>query len=269
MEITVTSLNKCTNDTSDQQLFHSILPRKGSTNHLLTYPKEHTATAVAMITGLIPFVLQHYGDKTRKWFSLRALDGSSHSRWDQQTGAVITPKDKVIQDGLSSKYWWLAKALQGVEAQEPTEPARHINRNAKATGRRLNTGSQVTFSKNMETTYQYDSKNKDNHSSSSSSQSSAKSVDSSSSESDKGQDTGHSTSEDSGSDSNKSGSDSNTKAVKKLLMKNPNILKDLLAKAAKRSKPKTKPKHKKEPAKTNPPRTKKARAPLRGSSSKT
>ena len=128
MEITVTSLNKCTNDTSDQQLFHSILPRKGSTNHLLTYPKEHAATAVAMITGLIPFVLHHYGNKTRKWFSLRALDGSSGSRWDKQTGAVITPNDKVVQDGLSSKYWWLADALQDVEDQEPTEPARPVGR---------------------------------------------------------------------------------------------------------------------------------------------
>jgi hypothetical protein len=121
MEITVTSLNKRTNNTSNQQLFHSILPRKGLTNHILRYPKEHAATAVAMITGLIPFVLHHYGDQTRKWFSLRALDGSSGSRWDKQTGAVITPNNKVVLDGLSSEYWWLADTLQGVEDQRTSK----------------------------------------------------------------------------------------------------------------------------------------------------
>jgi hypothetical protein len=148
MEITVTSLYKRTNDTSNQQLFHSILPRKGLTNHILTYPKEHAVTAVAMITGLIPFLLHHYGDKTRKWFSLRALDGSSGSRWDKQTGVVITPNDKVVHDGLSSEYWWLADTLQGVEDQEPAKPAQPAGRNANAAG---------TFSKNMETTYRYNS----------------------------------------------------------------------------------------------------------------
>jgi hypothetical protein len=77
MEITVKTSDQQTNATSDERLFHSILPRKGSTDHILTYPKVHAATAVAMITGLIPFVLHHYGEATRKWFSLRALDGSS------------------------------------------------------------------------------------------------------------------------------------------------------------------------------------------------
>jgi hypothetical protein len=122
MEITVKTSDQQTNATSDRCLFHSILPRKGSTDHILTYPKVHAATAVAMISGFIPFVLHHYGEETRKWFSLQALDGSSGSRWDEATGAVITPNNKVVQDGLSSEFWWLKDALQGVEDREPTTP---------------------------------------------------------------------------------------------------------------------------------------------------
>lgn len=54
-------------------------PKMRFTDQLLTYPKEHSATAVMMITGLIHFCLHHYGDETKKWFSSRALDRASGS----------------------------------------------------------------------------------------------------------------------------------------------------------------------------------------------
>ena len=65
MEITINHIDPKTNTSSDERLFHSILPRSKSSDQQITFPKAHAATAVAMITGLVPFVLHHYGDTTK------------------------------------------------------------------------------------------------------------------------------------------------------------------------------------------------------------
>jgi hypothetical protein len=205
MEITVTTTNKQTNATSKERIFHSILPRKGSTDHILTYPKEHSATVVAMITCLIPFILNHYKDSTKKWFSSHTLNGSLGSKWDEKTGAVIMPNNKVVQDRLSSEFWWLQDTLQGVEDYAAAKPTRPVGCNSNAAGHHMNMGSQVTFLKNMEMTHMYDPKDNpnDNHSSSSSSKASSDSISNEDSSDNKVQTKGSSTSkEESGSGSN-------------------------------------------------------------------
>jgi hypothetical protein len=57
MEITIKHTNTQTQTSFDERLFHSILPRYKSSDQQITFPKAHAATAVAMITGLVPFVI--------------------------------------------------------------------------------------------------------------------------------------------------------------------------------------------------------------------
>jgi hypothetical protein len=246
MEITVSHVDQKTQISSDERLFHSILPRAKSSDQQITFPKAHAATAVAMITGLIPFVLHHYGDTTKRWFSSTAMERSAGSKYDATTGTVITPNDKVVQDGLACLPWWMRDALTGIEDQTDPEPSRPVGRNSNVAGRRMSTGSQVTFSKNMETTHNYDpqdimnntSKDKDDVSESSeSSNDETSSGESTTGDSNKGQATGNSTSEEdsgqgsgngSGNSSGSINSDSNTAAIQKILSKNPEMLQKLI-----------------------------------------
>jgi hypothetical protein len=259
MEITVT--NSMADTTTDERLFHSILPRKGGTNHQLTYPKIHAATAVAMITGLIPFCLHHYGNVTKKWFRARALNGSSGSKWDVTSGTVINPNDKVVQDGLASKFWWMQDTLAGVKDNTQNKPTRPVGINSNIAGKRMSTGSQVTFSKNMETTHNYNPSNTAKDISISSDGSSSATDSSDAKTDNKAQATGSSTSEEESSNGCGSGSDS--EAVK-LLLNNPKLLQQILAKASKQQ---GKPKGKtgKKAAKVTPPKPKKAGSPSGGS----
>jgi hypothetical protein len=78
-----------------------------------------------MITGFIPFILHHYNKSTK----IRALEGISGCKWDATTGAVITPNDKVVQDGLTSDYWWQQDNLRSVKEQESTEPTHPVGQN--------------------------------------------------------------------------------------------------------------------------------------------
>jgi hypothetical protein len=236
-----------------------------------------------MITGLVPFVLFHYGETTKQWFSSNAMLRSQGSKWDAENGTCITPNNKVVQDGLSSLPWWMRDALTGIEDQDEPEPSRPVGRNSKAASHRMTTGSQVTFSQNMETTHTYHpdakSKAKDNMSeSSSSSDPSESSADSTAHERNKGQTAGNSTSEEesgqgsgsgsgSASSSGSINSDSNTAAIRKILAKNPQMLQKLIngSKATK------KPKKKKPPSpstslttKITPNKPKKAGSLLRG-----
>jgi hypothetical protein len=278
MEITVSHIDPATKVATDERLFHSILPRQKSTDQQLTYPRVHSATAVAMITGLIPFCLHHYGESTKKWFSNTALTGAEGSKWDEKTGTVITPNDKVVQDGLLSSIWWMKDTLTGIEDQDQPEPARPVGRNSKAASRRMSTGSQVTFSQNMETTHTY---TKDDVSESESSTESAAATSiasnpSSDSTTGKGQTKGDSTSEEDAS-GNGSSDESETDKVRKVLLNNPQLLQQLLDQAQdtnpKKAKAKSQPKKKPAPGKKKPPpaikitplKPKKAGTPPRGS----
>jgi hypothetical protein len=204
-----------------------------------------------MITGLILFVLHHYGDLTKKWFSSHALDGSLSSKWDEKTGAVIMPNNKVVQDGLSSKLWWLQDTLQGVEDHTTAKPTQPVGHDFNAAGCHINMDSQVTFAENMETTRMYDPKDNpnDNHSSSSSSKASSNLTSDEDSSDNKVQTKGSSMS-------------CNSNAVKKLLQQSPKMLQQILAKVSKK---KAKPKTKKNPAKITPPKPKKSGTLTRGS----
>jgi hypothetical protein len=247
MEITVSHTDPTTNATSDERLFHSILPRQKSTDQQLTYPRVHSATAVAMITGLIPFCLHHHGESTKKWFSNTALTGAAGSKWDEKTGTVITPNDKVVQDGLLSSIWWMKDTLTGIEDQDKPEPARPVGRNSTAANRRISTGSQVTFSQNMETTHTY---TKDDVSESSEDSASAISIasdPSSESTTSKGQTTGNSTSEEDASGKGSS-DESETEKVRKVLLQNPQLLQQLLDKAKESNPKKAKSKQTKKPS---------------------
>jgi hypothetical protein len=257
MEITVNHVDPKTEISSDERLFHSILPRFKSSDQQITFPKAHAATAVAMITGLVPYVLHHYGDTTKRWFSATAMERSAGSKYDATTGTVTTPNDKIVQDGLASLPWWMRDALTGIEDQPDPEPSRPVGRNSNAAGRRMSSGSQVTFSQNMETTHKYDpqdtmntAKNDDVSESSESSKDETSSAESTTGNFNKVQTTGNSTSEeDSGQGSgdgsgNSSGtnmsinSDSNTAAIQKILAKNPAMLQKLINNSKDKKKPK-------------------------------
>jgi hypothetical protein len=218
-----------------------------------------------MITGLIPFCLHHYSDETKKWFSSLALDGSSGSKWDAKSGTVITPNDKVVQDKLSSKFWWLKDSLQGIKEDHiSTEPTQPIKLNTNVAGHPLSTGSQVTLKKKWrKLTTTPDATTHENIFISLTSQDSSADADSSDdSNSNKVQTTGNSMREE--EDDSRTGSNSDTEAIKKLLLQNPKVFQQLLAKEAKKN---SKVKQKKHAAtKITPPKPKKAGAPARGSS---
>jgi hypothetical protein len=145
-------------DYTEEKLFHCVMPCGKGKASIFTFPKEYMVTASVMIMGLIPYTTHLYGDEAKKWFGWSALGREEGSRWCEKTQSVISPNDEMVKDNLSSGPWWLHDELAtGAEDQVdfsilPNRPEHDLGRNETvANERQINTGSIVTFAKQIDT----------------------------------------------------------------------------------------------------------------------